>query len=237
MPKKPRVIGLEGFRLSLAGLKRLGDRPVRLTVQLVGRSVSALRHLRPRQREARLRDTLADQLERLRRRFPEVEFISRGKRKPSWTIDAVLPARHVLELASKPEVNHVHLDTIEGRSQNPRRHGPRWFCVWGVVAVQIEEQVQGFITLEDRLVLVRANDPDDAQHKLQGKWSKYAEPYLNPNGYLVRWQLVNVRDVYELFEDTLDPRGTEVYSRLRKARLRPEYRWRPTGSTNRTRSN
>jgi hypothetical protein len=197
MPKKPRVIGLEGFRLSLAGLKRLGDRPVRLTVQLVGRSVSALRHLRPRQREARLRDTLADQLERLRRRF----------------------------------------DTIEGRSQNPRRHGPRWFCVWGVVAVQIEEQVQGFITLEDRLVLVRANDPDDAQHKLQGKWSKYAEPYLNPNGYLVRWQLVNVRDVYELFEDTLDPRGTEVYSRLRKARLRPEYRWRPTGSTNRTRSN
>lgn len=72
----------------LAGLTRLGDRPVRLSVQLVGRNVSALRHLRPRQRDAQLRDTLAKQLERLRQRFPKVEFVSRGKRKPSWTIDA-----------------------------------------------------------------------------------------------------------------------------------------------------
>jgi hypothetical protein len=68
-------------------------------------------------------------------------------------------------------------------------------------------------------VLVRANDADDAKRKLQREWSKYAEPYLNSNGYLVRWQLVDVRDDYQLFEDTLDPRGTEVLSRLRKARL------------------
>src|ERR1700730_7970495 len=54
MSKKPRVIGLDDFRLSLTGLTRLGDRPVRLSVQLVGRSVSALRHLRPRQRGALL---------------------------------------------------------------------------------------------------------------------------------------------------------------------------------------
>jgi uncharacterized protein DUF4288 len=133
-------------------------------------------------------------------------------------------------------VNHVQLDTIEGRSRKPRRHGPRWFCVWGVVAVQIEEKVKGLITLEDRFVLVRANDAVDAQRKLPREWSNYAEPYLNPNGYLVRWQLVDVRDVYELFEDVFDPRGTEVFSRLRKARLRPEYRWRPNGSQKRTRS-
>lgn len=130
-------------------------------------------------------------------------------------------------MASKPEVNHVQLDTIEGLRKKPRRHELRWFCVWGVVAIQIEAQVKGLIDLEDRLVLVRATDPDDAQRRLQREWSKYAEPYLNPNGYLVRWQLIAVRDVYELFEDTLDPGGTEVYSRLRKVRLRPEYRWRP----------
>src|ERR1700733_7564710 len=196
MSKKPRVIGLDDFRLSLTGLTRLGDRPVRLSVQLAGRSVSALRHLRPRQREARLRVTLANQLERLRRRFPRVEFVSRGTRKPSWTVDAVLPARHLVELANKSEVNHVHLDTIEGRSEKPRRNGPRWFCVWGVVAVQIEEQITGLITLEDRLLLVRANDADDAERKLQREWSK-------------------------LSEEILDPRGTEVFSRLRRARLRP----------------
>ena len=92
----------------------------------------------------------------------------------------------------------VHLNTIERRKKKPRRQGPRWFCVWGVVAVQIEERVKGLITLEDRLVLVRAQDEDDAERKLEREWSMYAKPYLNPDGYLVRWQLVNVRDVYEL---------------------------------------
>jgi hypothetical protein len=227
MPKRPHVLGLDDFRLNLTQLTRLGDKPVRLSVQLVGRSVAALRHLRPTLRDATLREALANQLVRLRRRFPQVEFVSRGKRKPSWTIDGVLPARHVHELASTPEVSHVHLDTIEGRRKKPRRQGPRWFCVWGVVAVQIEERIKGLITLEDRLVLVRAQDEDDAQSKLQREWSRYAKPYLNPDGYLVRWQLVNVRDVYELFESTIDPRGTEVFSRLRTARLRPEHRWRP----------
>ncbi len=74
---------------------------------------------------------------------------------------------------------------------------------------------------------MRAQDEDHAQRKLEREWLKYATPYLNPDGYLVRWQLVNVREVYELFEASLDPRGTEVFSRLRKARLRPEHRWRP----------
>jgi Domain of unknown function (DUF4288) len=236
MSKKPRVHGLDDFRLTLADLTRLGDRPVRLSVQLVGQSVSALRHLRPTQRDARLRKALANQLERLKRRFQTISFVSRGKRKASWTIDAIVPARRVLELASKPEVKHVQLDTIEGRRKKPSRRGPSWFCVWGVVAVQIEEQSKGLITLEDRLVLVRANDPDEAQRKLQREWSNYARPYLNPYGYLVRWQLINVRDVYELYEDQLDPRGTEVFSRLRKVRLRPEYRWRPHENRKRTRS-
>jgi hypothetical protein len=37
-------------------------------------------------------------------------------------------------------------------------------------------------------------------------------------------QLVRLRRDFE----AISPNGTEVYSRLRKARLRPEYRWSPT---------
>lgn len=50
---------------------------------------------------------------------------------------------------------------------------------------------------------------------------------MNPGGYLVRWQLISLRDVFALFDEVLDPRGTEVYSKLRTVRMRPEYRWRP----------
>ena len=34
---------------------------------------------------------------------------------------------------------------------------PGWFCVWGVVAIQIEGQGNGTVDLEDRLVLVVTN--------------------------------------------------------------------------------
>jgi len=92
MPKHPRIIGLDAFGLTRAALLRLGPRPVHLSIQLTGETVSKLWHLRPKQRHATLRDTLAKQLNHLRRDFPAVEFVSRGKDKPSWTIDAVVPA-------------------------------------------------------------------------------------------------------------------------------------------------
>jgi len=119
------------------------------------------------------------------------------------------------------------LDTVEGRRKRLRRSGLGWFSVLGVVAIQVEGQVKDSLDLEDRLMLVKANDPEDAQRRLQRMWSRYAEPYMNSAGYLVRWQLISVRDVYTLPDEAIDPRGTEVYSKLRRARMQPEYRWRP----------
>jgi len=231
MPKHPRIIGLDAFGLTRAALLRLGPRPVHLSIQLTGEAVSKLWHLRPKQRHATLRDTLAKQLNHLRRDFPAVEFVSRGKDKPSWTIDAVVPANQLAALASRRYVKALMIDTIEGRRQRRRRSGLAWFCVWGVVAIQIEWQIKGSLDLEDRLVIVKANDAADAQRRLQRMWTRYAEPYMNPDGYLVRWQLISIRDVYALFDEAIDPRGTEVYSKLRTVRLRPEYRWRPEKRT------
>src|SRR5580765_1480197 len=101
MPKHPRIIGLEDFGLTRAALSRLGPRPVDLSIHLTGETVSKLRQLRPKQRDAMLRETLARQLNHLRRDFPAIEFISRGKDKPSWTIDAIVPANQIAALASR----------------------------------------------------------------------------------------------------------------------------------------
>ncbi len=97
-----------------------------------------------------------------------------------------------------------------------------------MVAIQIESQVDGTVHVEDRLVLVKARDIEEAKRRLQRVWSRYAEPYMNSAGYLVRWQLIAIRDVQELSDGTIDPRGTEVYSQIRRVRMRPEYRWHPS---------
>jgi hypothetical protein len=81
--------------------------------------------------------------------------------------------------------------------------------------------------VEDRLVLVKAYDCEDAKRRLERYWAREARPYMNPSGYLVRWQLVSIRSVYALYDDVIDPRGTEAYSEIKHKRMRPEYRWRP----------
>ena len=225
--KSPRVHGLDQFGLSVPALTRLGPRQVRLSIQLVGKTVPQLTHLPPKERDIKLRVALANQLKRMRRDFPEVEFVSRGKTKPSWTIDAVMRARDVTKLGAKPYVKDVTIGTIEDRKVKKVRPELRWFCVWGIVAIQIEGRTKGLVDLEDRLVVVKAFDFEDAERRLKSEWRRYAEPYMNPYGALVRWQLVSVQDVFSLSDDTFDPRGTEVFSRLRTAQMRPEYRWLP----------
>jgi hypothetical protein len=98
--------------------------------------------------------------------------------------------------------------------------------VWGVVAVQVEGQRSGNVTVEDRLVLVKAFDAQDAVNCLRPEWERYAEPYLNPKGQLVRWKLVGIQDVYEVYDESFSPKGAEVYSRLRTVRMKPEYEWK-----------
>ena len=225
--RSPRVHGLRDFGLTLSALKGLGTRRVRFSVQLTGRKTLGLLHLRPPDRDAELRVALTKQLARLQRRFPEARLTSRGKRKASWTVDGVLPARRIHEIARRPDVESITINAVDGRGKRLTRPGSKWFCVWGLVAAQVEGQVRGNVTVEDRLVLVRARDQRDAKRRLRAEWATYGKHYLNPYGYLVRWQLIAVRDVYHLYADEIDPAGTEVYSRLRTERMKPQYVWRP----------
>ena len=86
-------------------------------------------------------------------------------------------------------------------------------------------------TIEERIVLVKAFSPKDADERLRREWEAYAEPYLNSDGELVRWRMEEIIDVYELGETEIDPKGTEVYSVLTQRRMRPQYEWHPTTKT------
>jgi hypothetical protein len=226
MKKTMSVSGLDDYRLTPDGLARLGARAVTFHLQLRGTSLARLRPLTPRRRDARLRATLKRQLARLVRRFPGAALRSRAPRRGSWTLDGSLPANQIARLASRPEVASVWVSAIAGRTKYRRRPEQSWFCVVGCVAIQVEGQRTGRIDIEDRFVLVRAYDRQDAIDRLRPEWDRYARPYLNPHGYLVRWQLVDVKEVYSVPGDELSPRGTEVYSRLRTVKMKPAYRWK-----------
>src|SRR5258706_695422 len=224
------VRGLEDYRLTVSRLARLGTRAVTFNIKLTGMPLSRLMPLSPKERDARLRATLKRQLIRLARRFPKAALRSRNPRKGSWTLDGTLPANQIRRLATQPEVADVWVSAITGRSKYQRSRKEGWFCVLGLVAIQVEGQRSGMIDVEERFVLIKAYDALDAVNRLRPEWERYAEPYLNPSGYLVRWQLVDVKGVYSVSDERLGSMGTEVYSRLRTVKMKPEYRWKGSHS-------
>jgi hypothetical protein len=174
MGHQVRILGLDDYQLSPAALRRLGGRSVRFSVQLIGLKLPRLLPLRPKERDLKLRAALKQQFKQLTQRFPEAHLKSRDERRGSWTLDGALPARKMSALASAPQVQDVTIHVIDGRRRIAKRPTLGWFCVWGVVAIQIEGRTKGTVDVEDRFVLVKAYDAKDASRRLRQEWAKYA---------------------------------------------------------------
>src|SRR5205809_3297179 len=97
---------------------------------------------------------------------------------------------------------------VAGRKKrSPRSRALRplpWFAVRARVAVQLEGQRRGLQPIEDRIVIVRAFDHEDACARLEKEWREYATPYLNSAGERVRWQLEEIVGSYEMI-DKINP--------------------------------
>jgi hypothetical protein len=227
--KTALLLGLDDYRLTIRDLRRLGETPVEISVSLRPPDFKPLFPLTPEERNERLREFLAGALDRVRSRWPGSEIVPRGDGLP-WTSDSVAAARDLPGLLRYPELSDIGVNKIQGvrRKRAPRRLS--FYAVRARIALQVEGQTDGLMSVEDRIVLVRAFSAEDAERRLAPEWKSYAEPYLNPNGEMVRWHLEEIVDVYDLSTDEIDPRGTEVYSRLSRRRMRPDLEWHPRRS-------
>jgi hypothetical protein len=225
------ITGLDELGLQVSSLRRLGARKAFVAVHLKSYDVTAqVRRLKPSERHPYLARRVDAWISALQRRFPQLSFQADGKGSAArrWfelpqSLKVLAAARDLPALARSPGVRSVHVRSLAGRRR--RRRPPQtldWFCVRGLVVIRIEGATSGMQTTEDRFVLVRAKDPQDAEGRLADHWRSYAEPYLNSAGDLVSWKLEKVVDVYSLGQSSIDPAGTEVYSRLGRRRLRAE---------------
>lgn len=104
-----------------------------------------------------------------------------------------------------------------------------YYCVKMTVVIQIEGFTNGMQSYEERYVLVKARSFNEAYYKAERRAGKYAEPYLNSDGRLVRWKveryddcfITDIADVSELDK----PEGVEVFSVLKSRRLTKERAW------------
>jgi len=135
------------------------------------------------------------------------------------------------KLCDYASVESVSVDKVAASriKKHQARKKQQFFCVKTTVAVQIEDVTDGLQLYEERLVLIRAASCEQACEKVQAASAEYAQPYLNSDGQLVRWQLESVDDCYETSLTALNefnnPAGTEVFSVLKRRRMTPERVW------------
>ncbi|GAB3722231.1 hypothetical protein GCM10027594_02870 [Hymenobacter agri] len=141
-----------------------------------------------------------------------------------------VPLSRLSYLLAADAVENISIESVEGF--NRKKASPK-SCFWSIkarFAIQIENETGGLQKYEDRIMLVLAQDEEDAQRKLLLGFEKYAEPYLNAAGLLVRWQFERFLDAYSTdvvsLKAFLSDEGVEVFSELGNRKLQPGMEWK-----------
>lgn len=128
-------------------------------------------------------------------------------------------------------VRNVYIERIEHAKRCKISQILEFFCVKMTVAIQIEGITTGMQTYEERYVLVKARDMEDAYRRVAKQEKSYSTAYLNPDCRLVRWKIesyddcfsTGITDTHSFNEHT----GNEIFSVLKKRKLDKDTSWLP----------
>lgn len=120
------------------------------------------------------------------------------------------------------------LSTLLTTQKTKVPNGESYFCFRTIFAVQIEGQLKGPQTYDDRYILVKADSWERAEKKLlRNVKALEVKEYLNPYGQIVRWKFESIEESYHTFvpsDDNFD-KPVEVFSKLKERRLTRERIW------------
>ena len=232
MKKKPKVIinnGAEFGLFSDSDLRKIKNKVFRILISLGPWPEKSTFHLPPEKRKSFIVDWSKNLFEKITKdiKFEKIKLEKNWSRYTSFA--GTLTGDQLLKLKTSPFSFSLTIIAIDGiipkRQKRKRELG--WYSVLARFVIQIEEQVSGLQTYENRIILVKAFDFDDAEKRVKKEFSEYATPYLNPDCKMVRWQFDEVIEIYHTHIKNFDPNGTEVFSCLKKRRMKPEYVWNP----------
>lgn len=204
-------------------------RQTEIEIDLAYPELSPLIKFTPEQRKKIISSTLVQNLKSLKEKYPFVSYQITGSKIKPRRIVAAIPFNDLEKVAACKEAGRIYIKKIEGarKKKSQKQH---WYCVKMIIAIQVENQKKGLQTFEERYILLKAANENAAMKRAENNYKKTAEdPYLNPYGELVRWKLERIDDCYQTFildlSEANEPGGLEVYSILKKRRLKETRVW------------
>jgi len=235
--QRPTLIsGLEQFGMSHAALRRLGMTPV--TVEIVigippyiypSRSeLGRLLRLAPSERRTLVRQWRSRKYAALRKEFPVDDVEVMKLNLAPVGVRVTVPARSVERLRWLRNASAISIRSIGGvrvkKSIPVRAH---LYAVTGHMVFQVEGQTRGTQLCEERITVVTARSESEARARVARIMAAYSFPHLSTSGHFLRWSFEGVTDVCECPDENFSSKGTEVFYRYQRRRVRSEHEWHP----------
>lgn len=111
-------------------------------------------------------------------------------------------------------VEEIWVNSIEG-IKSKKVDDPSLFTIVSLISIEIEGNKKSEYEIEERHVIVRAKDANGAKNVFLKKHIKLESPYLNTDGFIVRFKLKKIKEVYKIIGDLSDIQemGLESYSK------------------------
>lgn len=222
------ILGLEDWGLTADALFGL-DNLAKIHLILPYPNYKTVINYLPAERKRRIAAQMRMSFRALKASLRNVPFEKTGTHLRPTGMKVVLPLNRLPALLAKEAVETISIEFVEGLNRRELVLESLFWSIKARFAVQIENETGGLQMYEDRILLVKAVDEEEAQHKLLPSFDNYAEPYLNSAGLLVRWQFEEFLDAYATGVSSLEAflcnEGVEVHSKLGNRKLKAGFGW------------
>ncbi|MDQ2794857.1 MAG: DUF4288 domain-containing protein, partial [Bacteroidota bacterium] len=217
------ILGLQDWNLTVAALPEL-ENPARVHITVPYPHCKSVLGYPPAERTRRINAQMRKDFSTLKALLGKVPFEKMGTHFRPIGAKVTLPLNRLPLLATEA-VKSISIEAVEGFN---RQESMPKSCFWSIkvrFVIQIANETGGRQKYEDRIMLVKALDQEDAQRKLLPSFESYSEPYLNSAGLLVRWRFEQFLDAYltdvASLKAFLNDEGVEVFSELGNRKLKP----------------
>ncbi|QMU31392.1 DUF4288 domain-containing protein [Adhaeribacter radiodurans] len=191
--------------------------------------VESLKPYPVEQRRALVCQHFRDQLKVVKDNYPTRDYQIIGTRFKPWGITGQLTGQQLAELQNNEQLTYMNVEQVEGvqkieKQPEPEDEAlPQYYSIKGLFVAEFDgsDSSTGVQLTEERVVLVKALNCEEAKKKTRLEFDKYSQAEIFTSSYhFTKWKFLNILDIYDLGIAEIDPEGTEVYSIWKKRKLK-----------------
>lgn len=224
--KAEKIVGIENI-----DVLKCTKGKITVHVHLVYPNYDDLLHLSPKERMRLIRQKQRNRFKSFVSILPTKKYKRLGSHIAPLGVEIKMNAAQIEQVSENETVQTIFIHDNEEIYPPEEAVIEQYFAVVARFAIQIENRTKGLQRYEDRTLLVKAVNVEEAHQKLNKGFNSYGKPYINSYGELVRWKFEAFIESYmtgyesldEMMED--DQEGIEIFSVLKKRKLKKERMW------------